>query len=73
LSVIIIFSRARVKSGLRIIGIEPNVDKKWTITEDFNPRRTHATITAVRKYDPKFQQQKRLVIAKYLISMDAFN
>lgn len=52
--------RARVKSGLRIIGIEPNVDRSWNITTDFNPRRTHATITAVRKYDPKLQQHKRL-------------
>jgi len=40
-----------VKSGIRIIGIEPNLDSTWNITTDFNPRRTHATITAVRKFD----------------------
>ncbi|CAG7825274.1 unnamed protein product [Allacma fusca] len=30
----------------------------WNITTDFNPRRTHATITAVRKFDPRFQERK---------------
>lgn len=48
-----------MKSGVRIIGIEPNIDKMWNITTDFNPRRTHATITAVRKFDPRFQEAKR--------------
>lgn len=57
--VITYYYRARVKSGLRIIGIEPNVDKSWNITTDFNPRRTHATITAVRKYDPKMMQHHK--------------
>ncbi|OXA52948.1 hypothetical protein Fcan01_12010 [Folsomia candida] len=58
-SIVAFIMRARVKSGLRIIGIEPNVDKSWNITTDFNPRRTHATITAVRKYDPKMMQHHK--------------
>ncbi|KAF8792082.1 Transmembrane protein 132C like protein [Argiope bruennichi] len=41
--------RARVKSGLRILGAQVSPPSQWSITVELNPRQTVATVTAFVK------------------------
>lgn len=44
----LITSRARVKSGLRILGVDASSDS-WNVTSDVNVKQKIATVTCVRK------------------------
>ncbi|XP_046389656.1 uncharacterized protein LOC124158549 isoform X2 [Ischnura elegans] len=41
--------RARVKSGVRILGAEPSVGRRWTVSVELSPKQTVATVTVFRK------------------------
>ncbi|XP_068082143.1 transmembrane protein 132E [Anabrus simplex] len=47
--------RARVKTGLRLLGAEASSDQ-WNVSVDLNPKHTVATVTAFRR-EPADQQQ----------------
>ncbi|XP_069704788.1 transmembrane protein 132E [Periplaneta americana] len=47
--------RARVKSGLRLLGADASTDQ-WNVSVDLNPRHTVATATAIRRENNADQQ-----------------
>ncbi|KAJ9590652.1 hypothetical protein L9F63_016323, partial [Diploptera punctata] len=48
--------RARVKSGLRLLGADASTDQ-WNVSVELNPKHTVATATAIRRENNADQQQ----------------
>lgn len=59
--------RARVKSGLRVLGAEVSNRDSWNMSLDVNPKHTVATVTVFRKLPDVEPAEKRVTPRSVLV------